>query len=85
MGKGRTKVLHEPDCAVIRDVAESADEGGDGDAHVVPKCTCQKQRRERRKRSEKRGSVSESRACGLQDAADSLMNGNYRSYAGYYE
>lgn len=83
MGKGRTKVLHEPDCAVIRDVAESADESDDL-PHIVPKCTCQKDKRKRRKRSMKRsegGCVS----ANMQDGAESLMDGNYRANARYYE
>jgi hypothetical protein len=82
MGKGRTKVLHEPDCAVIRDVAESLDEG---DApYVVPKCTCAKAKRERRKRAMRRSEGGSSTAT-LQDGSESLTNGNYRSFAGYYE
>lgn len=83
MGKGRTKVLHEPDCAVIQDIAESADESDDL-PHVVPKCTCQKKERKRRGRVSRRsdGAIT---TADIQDGAESLTNGNYRSYAGYYE
>lgn len=68
----RRHLLHDPDCAQVRDVAATADEDPVG--YKKPTCTCQERQRQRLRFK----SLSATSIHAAFEAHTPLGNGNYR-------
>lgn len=67
---GNKRYIHDPDCAVTRDIAAHPDKAKDT---AAPACTCRK-----RQKARLRLSAVGSGSAGSLEGHESLGNGNYR-------